>query len=80
MRVMKSILWLVPLCILVACGSDKSSQTVNRDTLTQRQKDSILANSKIPNARAVGRAMNAADSMSARIRSSDTVARDTTEF
>jgi hypothetical protein len=28
----------------------------------------------------VGRAMNAADSMSARIRSSDTVARDTTEF
>jgi len=41
---MKSILWLVPLCILVACGADKSSQTVNRDTLTERQKDSILAN------------------------------------
>ncbi len=61
---MKSILWLVPLCILAACGSGKSSQTVNRDTLTERQKDSILANSKIPNARAVGRAMNAADSMS----------------
>ena len=78
---MKSILWVVPICLIVACGSDsKSSQTVNRDTLTQRQKDSILANSKIPNARAVGRAMNAADSMSARIRSSDTVARDTTEF
>jgi len=77
---MKSILWLVPLSILVACGSDKSGQTVNRDTLTERQKDSILANSKIPNARAVGRAMKAADSMSARIRSSDTVARDTTEF
>src|SRR6267143_206857 len=80
LRVMKSILWLVPICILVACGSDKSGQTVNRDTLTERQKDSILANSKIPNARAVGRAMNAADSMSARIRSSDTVARDTSEF
>jgi len=80
LRAMKSILWLVPLCILAACGSGKSSQTVNRDTLTERQKDSILAHSKIPNARAVGRAMNAADSMSARIRSSDTVARDTTEF
>ena len=78
---MKSILWVVPICFIAACGgSDKSSQTVNRDTLTERQKDSILANSKIPNARAVGRAMNAADSMSARIRSSDTVARDTTEF
>jgi len=80
---MKSILLVAPLCAVLACGSDKSGQTgqtVNRDTLTERQKDSILANSKIPNARAVGRAMNAADSMSARIRSSDTVARDTTEF
>jgi hypothetical protein len=53
---------------------------VNRDTLTQRQKDSILANSKIPNARAVGRAMRAADSTSAGIRRADSVARDTTEF
>jgi hypothetical protein len=77
---MKSILWVVAICLIVACGSNKSSPTVNRDTLTERQKDSILANSKIPNARAVGRAMKAADSMSARIRSSDTVARDTTEF
>jgi hypothetical protein len=78
---MKSIFRVVPICLIVACGgADKSSQTVNSDTLTQRQKDSILANSKIPNARAVGRAMNAADSMSARIRASDTVARDTTEF
>src|SRR5438309_5137837 len=42
LRAMKSILWLVPLCILVACGSDKSGQTVNRDTLTERQKDSRM--------------------------------------
>ena len=77
---MKSILWLVPLCILVACGSDKSSQTVNRDTLTERQKDSILAGSTIPGARVVGKAMRAADSTSARVLQTDTVARDTTEF
>ena len=76
---MKSILWIVPLCILIACGSDKSSQTVNRDTLSERQKDSILANSKIPNARAVGRAMKAADSTSAGALRIDSVARDTTE-
>jgi hypothetical protein len=68
------------LLLVIACGSDKSSQTVNRDTLTQRQKDSILANSRIPNARAVGRAMNAADSASARATRADSVARDTTEF
>lgn len=77
---MKSIRLVVPLCFMIACGSDKSEQTVNRDTLTQRQKDSILANSKIPGARAVGRAMSAADSTSARVLRADTVARDTTEF
>ncbi len=78
---MKSILWVVAICCIAACGgSDKSSQTVNRDTLTQRQKDSILANSKIPGARAVGNALRAADSTSARVLRTDTVARDTTEF
>lgn len=76
---MKSILLVVSLCSIVACGSDKSGETVNRDTLTQRQKDSILANSKIPNARAVGRAMNAADSASLRALRADSVARDTSE-
>jgi hypothetical protein len=78
---MKSILLVVPLCFIVACaGSDKSDQAVNRDTLTQRQKDSILANSRIPNAGAVGRAMKSADSASARALRADSVARDTTEF
>ena len=78
---MKSILRVVPICCIAACGSsDKSSQTVNHDTLTERQKDSILANSKIPGAHAVGNAMRAADSTNARVLRTDTVARDTTEF
>jgi hypothetical protein len=72
------ILLIVAMAI-VACASERSGQTVNRDTLTQRQMDSILANSKIPNARAVGRAMTAADSASARALRADSVARDTTE-
>jgi hypothetical protein len=77
---MKSMLRVVPLCVVMACGSGESNETVNRDTLTQRQKDSILANSKIPNARAVGRAMRAADSASVRALRADSVARDSTEF
>ncbi|HEY7194731.1 MAG TPA: hypothetical protein VH439_13410 [Gemmatimonadales bacterium] len=77
---MKTILWAVPICALLACGGSKSGQTVDRDTLTERQKDSILANSKIPNARAVGRAMKAADSTSAGILRADSVARDSTEY
>jgi hypothetical protein len=59
---------------IVACSSGgESQQTVNRDTLTQRQKDSILAQSKIPGAQGVGRAMTVADSVSARVQAADTV-------
>ena len=72
---MKSIL-AVTLGFMLACGSGDTSQT---DTLTQRQKDSILANSKIPGARGVGSAMRAADSTNAKVLRVDTVANDTTE-
>ena len=78
---MKASLWVVPLCLVAACSgaADKSSQSVNRDTLTERQKDSILAGSKIPGARGVGSAMRAADSTSAGILRADSVASDTSE-
>jgi hypothetical protein len=74
-----TIIPLLVLC-LAACGGSASAdkQAVNRDTLTQRQKDSILAKSSIPNAGAVGRAMRAADSTSAGIRRADSVGADTT--
>lgn len=70
----------VLILAIAACSSEQSGQTVNRDTLTQRQKDSILANSRIPGASGVGRAMRAADSASSRALRADTVARDTTDF
>ncbi|MGH7673568.1 MAG: hypothetical protein ACREMC_11780 [Gemmatimonadales bacterium] len=68
------------LALLAACGgSDRGSrESVNRDTLTQRQKDSILAQSRIPGAAGVGRAMRAADSTSARIQQANQMATDTT--
>lgn len=68
------------LVLLTACGGSDagSQQSVNRDTLTQRQKDSILAQSRIPGAAGVGRAMRAADSTSARIREANALATDTT--
>jgi hypothetical protein len=63
------------LVLLVACGGGGQSNAnkVNRDTLTERQQDSILAKSSIPGASAVGKAMNAADSTSARVNASDSV-------
>lgn len=75
---MKSILLVVTIGFMLGCGSGKSDQTA-RDTLTQRQKDSILANSKIPGARGVGSAMRASDSISARVQRSDSIAADTSD-
>jgi hypothetical protein len=78
---MKPTLVSLLMLSLVACGGSESSdkQAVNRDTLTQRQKDSILAKSSIPGASNVGRAMRAADSTSAGAHRADSVAADTTE-
>ena len=59
--------------ILAACSTGGSGSKVNRDTLTERQSDSILAKSSIPGASAVGKAMNAADTTSARVQASDSV-------
>lgn len=63
------------LVLFAACGGDDRApaQTVNRDTLTQRQKDSILAQSRIPGASGVGKAMRVADSTSARAQAADTI-------
>ena len=62
------------LLLIAACGGANES---SRDTLTQRQRDSILAQSKIPGARAVGAAQRAADSTSAQIQRANAVATDT---
>jgi hypothetical protein len=73
---MKSVV-TIAIVLLTACGTGKSDHSA--DTLTQRQKDSILANSKLPNARAVGNAMRAADSVNVRVLRADSLVRDTTE-
>lgn len=57
----------------VACGGDQTAQN-RRDTMTQRQKDSVLAQSELPGARGVGMAMEAADSAKARQARLDSIA------
>ena len=49
---------------LISCTSEDSQET--HQTMTERQKDSVIARSPIPGAKAVGKAMNVADSASAR--------------
>ncbi len=64
-----------PLCLvllaLAACGSPKEDKKASTGR-TERETDSVIANSRVPNHQAVGAAMRAADSTSREIR------RDTT--
>ncbi len=63
---------LALLILVTACGGSPKSTATKKDTLTERQRDSILAQSKLPNAAAIGKAMKVADSTSAHIRAADT--------
>jgi hypothetical protein len=59
--------------VLAACGGgSKAARVGTTDSLTERQRDSILAQSSIPGARGVGAAMRVADSTSAGIQRRDT--------
>jgi hypothetical protein len=62
-----------------AATPNANAQAVNRDTLTERQRDTMLARSRIPGARGVGKAMRVADSTSAGIEQTNAVARDTSQ-
>ncbi len=65
---------VISVCLLLAgCGGQSGSSRA-ADTLTERQRDSMLAGSRIPGARGVGAALRAADSASARVRATDSVA------
>ncbi|HEY6109567.1 MAG TPA: hypothetical protein VIV56_11775 [Gemmatimonadales bacterium] len=70
-----SVLPSAIVLLVVACGGGNggSPRHAGGDTLTERQRDSMLSTSKIPGASGVGKAMNAADSASARVRAADTI-------
>jgi len=55
-------------------GQTRTSGAAGGDTLSERQRDSMLAQSRIPGATGVGKAMRVADSTSARVRAADSVA------
>ena len=62
--------------LLLAASCTKAPETANnRDTMTQRQKDSVLAQSALPGARGVGQALKAADSLKARQAALDSASR-----
>jgi uncharacterized protein YdeI (BOF family) len=56
---------------LAACAKDTGGN--NRDTMTQRQKDSVLGQSGLPGAQGVTKALKAADSVKARQAQADSI-------
>ena len=68
---MKPMMAIVVLCLSAAActGKDASPQS----TLSRQQKDSVLANSKLPGAKAVQGALNAASADAARQQAADTI-------
>ncbi len=63
------------LCIslMAGCSGSGDSTESPADTLTRRQKDSLIAEMPIPGAKVVGRALEAADSIAARVERHDTI-------
>jgi hypothetical protein len=68
--------WLVVLALTTAAcaGGDGSDTPAVNAELTQRERDSLLAQSGIPGAAGVGAAQRAADAANARLRRADSIA------
>ena len=62
--------------VLASCSGKQEEGTASApaDTLTRRQRDSVIANSKLPYAGAARKAMGAADAASAQARAQDSAA------
>ena len=59
------------LALITACSGEQGGN--RRDTMTQRQKDSVLGQSGLPGAQAVTKALRAADSVKAKQARADSV-------
>lgn len=67
--------WLVIAVTLVAgaCGQSAGDAQTAVDTLTRRQKDSLISEMPVPGAGAVGRALNAQDLARERAQALDSI-------
>lgn len=61
--------------LLVSCTPAGGEATIDPDTLTRRQKDSIISTLPIPGAAGVGRALDASDAAAERARRLDSIGR-----
>lgn len=67
-----TVLAVVP-AVAAACGGSSGDAVSAADTLTRRQKDSLVSTMPIPGAGAVGRALDAQDAANARAGAHDSI-------
>jgi len=75
---LRSFLAALALVATAACSSEPAQndrQQIDRDTLTRRQKDSIIAELPLPGSGVVGRALKVSDSLAARAARHDSLAK-----
>jgi len=64
------------LCLsLAACAKSDAPRMQNADTLTQRQRDSVIGASKLPGAGGISKAQAAQDAENARTTRADSISR-----
>lgn len=64
------------LCLtMAACAKADAPRMQNADTLTQRQHDSVIGASGLPNAQAISKAQAAQDAENRRTAKADSIAR-----
>ena len=67
--------WIVGAAVLAvwACGQSAGDAASSADTLTRRERDSIIATMPIPGAGGVGRALDASDRARERANALDSI-------
>lgn len=62
----RALLAVAAAALVVSCSKPKETTANDRDTMTRRQKDSVIAQSALPGAKGVGMALETSDSLKAR--------------
>lgn len=69
----RAVIVIVAVGGVWACGTSTVDRQTAVDTLTRRQKDSLISTMPIPGAGAVGRALESSDRANARTGAHDTI-------
>lgn len=72
----RAVCAVAAVLLVTSCSKPKATAANNRDTMTQRQKDSVLAQSRIPGAQGVGQALKVSDSLKARQAAQDSASKE----